>query len=105
MTARRLLVTWGLLMGLTGLAGFCAAVGGTSRPGAVWLFVLAVVTVVKARLILSRYLRLEAAPSYRAGFTAAVASVIAIVTLTFILDIRLPALPRAGTSSAPYASR
>lgn len=89
MAVRRLLVTWALLMALTTLAGVAAGVSGDARPGALALVVLAIVVVAKCRLILARYLRLEQAPSFLAGFTAAVAVVMAIVTFVFAANLEL----------------
>lgn len=80
----RLVLTWAVLMGLTFLTGL-AGVGGASRLGVLWLGVLAMVTVVKARLILARYLRLEVAPSFLSGFTTSVVAVVAVVGLSVAL--------------------
>lgn len=89
MAVRRLLITWALLMGLTTLAGVAAGVSGDARPGALALAALAVVVVAKCRLILARYLRLEQAPGFLGGFTAAVAMVMAIVTFVFAVNLEL----------------
>lgn len=94
---QRLILTWGLLMGLTTVTGL-AGVGGGEKLGALWLAVLAVVTVVKARLILARYLRLERAPSFLGGFTTAVVATVAIIALSFMVLTRplMPAKPGAA---------
>ncbi len=104
MNARRLVATWALLMGLTALAGYAAGVAGDGKPGALALAALAVIIVAKARLILSRYLRLGQAPSALAGFTAAVAAVMIIVTLVFISGLELkPAVHRTEAPLHPNA--
>lgn len=104
---RRLITTWGLLMGLTVLTGL-AGVGGGERIGAAWLAVLAAVTIVKARLILARYLRLERAPSFLGGFTTAVVATVAIIAVSFMVLTRplmpvkpgaMPFHPAASSSS------
>ncbi len=101
MNARPLVMTWGLLMGLTALAGTAAGVAGDGKPGALALMALAVIIIAKARLILSRYLRLGQAPSALAGFTAVVAAVMVIVTLVFVTGLELkPAVHRAAASVA-----
>ena len=87
-STRSLLLTWAALIGLTVLTGL-AGVGGAEGLGPLWLGVLAVVTVFKARLILARYLRLAQAPSFLSGFTTSVVVVIAVTTLGVVL-IREP---------------
>lgn len=100
MKARPLLVTWALLMALTALAGVAADVTGRGTPGALALAALAAIIIAKTRLILSRYLRLSQAPAALAGFTAAVAAVMIIVTLVFVSGLELrPAVHRAATFS------
>ena len=99
---RRLLLTWAVLMGLTFLTGL-AGVGGAERIGALWLAVLAVVTVVKARLILARYLRLEQAPGFLGGFTTSIVVVVAVVGFSFA-EITKPLVsttPGGGAKPAP----
>lgn len=83
----RLVMTWGLLMALTLLAGLAARVSGTARPGTLGLVALAVVTCLKARLILARYLRLDVTPALLSGFTAAVVIVVGLVTLSFVVPL------------------
>lgn len=100
MTVRRLVLTWGMLMVLTTLAGVAAGVSGKARPGSLALVALAVIIVAKSRLILARYLRLEQAPGVLAGFTAAVATVMAIVTLVFVVDLELKSPARPATPPA-----
>ena len=72
-------------MALTVLTGLAAGVSGPSRPGHPALLVLAAVTVAKARLILSRYLRLSEVPAFLKGFTASVAVTTVIVAISFIV--------------------
>ena len=81
MSERPLLRAWALLMGLTLLTG-TAGVGGGEQLGSIWLAVLALVTILKARIILARYLGLAGAPSYLAGFTTAIVAVIALIALS-----------------------
>ncbi len=97
---RRLLLTWAMLMGLTFLTGL-AGVGGADRLGVLWLAVLAVVTVVKARLILARYLRLEVAPSFLGGFTASVVAVVALIAVSVALISRPLIAPSHGLAPKP----
>lgn len=77
--------TWLALMALTVLTGIAAGVSGPVPPGHPALLMLAAVTIAKARLILSRYLRLSDAPAYLRGFTAGVALTVLIVVITFIV--------------------
>ena len=104
MTDRPLYLAWALLMGLTLLTGL-AGVGGAEHLGPLWLAVLAVVTVFKARVILARYLRLAAAPSFLGGFTAAVVAVVLLVSLSVMVLTKplmsAKPLPRAPVSHAP----
>jgi hypothetical protein len=97
MPTRRLIATWLVLLALIALAGLFARVDTTALPGALGLAALAVVTVAKARLVLSRYLHLEIAPDFLFGFTAAVAAIVGIVTLSVASGLEIP---RAG---APIA--
>lgn len=99
---RRLLLTWALLMGLTFLTGL-AGVGGAERIGWLWLSVLGGVTVVKARLILARYLRLEQAPGFLGGFTTSIVVVVAVVGLSFALLSKplVSATPGGAAKPAP----
>lgn len=93
MAGRSLVKTWLALMGLTVLAGLFANAGGEARPDAWALVALAAVTALKARLILARYLHLDRVPAFLSGFTAAVMIVVAVVTVTFIVDLRPPVAP------------
>jgi hypothetical protein len=97
MPTRRLIATWLVLLALIALAGLFARVDTLARPGALGLAALAVVTVAKARLVLSRYLRLEVAPDFLFGFTAALAAIVGLVTLSVASGLEVP---RAG---APIA--
>ena len=85
MSDRRLILTWALLMGLTVVTGIAGGVMDTARLGALWLPVLALVTVIKGRLILARYLRLERAPGFLGGFTTAIAAAVVLVTVSFMV--------------------
>lgn len=105
MNARRLVITWGALMLLTALAGFAAGVTGEAKPGALALAALALIIVAKARLILSRYLSLAQAPSILAGFTAAVAAVMIIVTLVFVSGLELKPARHAAAVPATMQAR
>ena len=94
---RHLLLTWIVLMGLTLTLGVAGDVAHASRLGAAWLAVIGVVTVVKARLVLARYLRLEVAPSFLSGFTGALAATVALIVVSFALLHQ----PLIKTSSPP----
>lgn len=98
MTDRRLLLTWALLMGLTILTGLAGGAVGADKLGAAWMAVLGIVTVVKGRLILARYLRLEQAPGFLGGFTAAVVVTMAVVTLSFMV------ISRPLVAAKPFAA-
>lgn len=97
MSERRLPVTWLVLMGLSFVTGLAGTMLDTHRLGALWLATLALVAIVKGRLILARYLRLERAPSFLGGFTFAIAVVMAVVTLS-VIAIRDPILPKPPSS-------
>ena len=99
MSDRRLVLTWGILMGLTVVTGLASSMLGLHSLGALWLAVLAVVTVAKSRLILARYLRLEQAPSFLGGFTAAVVVVMLLVTVS-VMAIREPLMPKRPVTPA-----
>lgn len=102
-STRRLLTTWLALMVLMGMAGFIADVSqhGTLSPAA--LIALAAVTAVKARLVLAQYLQLRSAPAFLNGLTVAAVAVLAIVTVTFVVDFRTPGRPGVR-SVGPAAS-
>ena len=82
---RRLLLTWAVLMGLTLTLGLTGDVVHPTRLSAIWLAVIGVVTVTKARLVLARYLRLETAPAFLSGFTGALAMTVAVIVVSFAL--------------------
>lgn len=107
MAFRPLVLTWAVLMALTAFAGLAAGVTAREPPGAAGLTLLAVVTALKARLILSRYLRLGEAPAFLAAMTAAVVVVLAIVTLSFVVDFRVAPLssPKAAAAAATSLGR
>jgi len=88
--AHRLWIAWGALLALTVLTGVSARVTDSGRPGAVGLIILAAVTVAKARLICSRYLRMDRAPGFLTGITAGVVLVLAVLTVAFLM----PPLPQ-----------
>ncbi|MCE1237195.1 MAG: hypothetical protein LWW93_12665 [Hyphomicrobiales bacterium] len=100
MSDRRLVLTWTLLMGLTFVTGLASAMLDAHRLGALWLAVLALVTIVKGRLILARYLRLEQAPGFLGGFTASIVVVMMVVTLS-VMAIREPLLIKRPAAASP----
>jgi hypothetical protein len=101
MTVRRLVASWLWLMALTVLAGVFAGLSQAGQPSRPALAALGVVIVAKARLILARYLRLEGVPGVLAGFTMAVAAVMGIVTLTFLVDLGPNARRFAPSANSP----
>ncbi|WP_333822372.1 hypothetical protein [Pinisolibacter sp.] len=94
---RHLVLTWAVLMGLTTALGFAGDVLHASRLGVAFLAVIGVVTLVKARLVLARYLRLELAPGFLSGFTGSLAVTVAVIVLSFaVIHQPLVAKPFAG---------
>ncbi len=103
---RHLVLTWGLLMGLTLALAVSGDVVHPTRLGAIWLAVIGIVAVVKARLVLARYLRLEVAPGFLSGFTGALGMTVAVIVLSFAiihqpLVRRTPSPPAAVTLPTP----
>lgn len=98
---RRLLLTWGILMGLTLALGVSGDVAHPTRLGAIWLAVIGVVTVTKARLVLARYLRLEVAPGFLSGFTGALASTVAVIVVSFALLHQPLVKPKPAATPSP----
>lgn len=101
MGARGLMLVWLSLMALTLLTGVSARVGDAAHPGAMGLVLLAGVTIVKARLILNHYLRLNLAPSFSTGLTVAFAAVLALVTASFLIPFRSPVQPVRSDTPPP----
>ena len=99
---RRLLLTWGLLMVLTIALGVSGDVARPTRLSAVWLAVIGLVMLVKARLVLARYLRLEVAPAFLSGFTGALAMTVAVIVVSFAL-LHQPLLPPKAPHAPPPA--
>lgn len=97
---RRLVLTWVALMGLTGALAVSGDVVHPTRLGPLWLAVIGLVTVTKARLVLARYLRLEVAPSFLSGFTGALVGTLAIVVVSFAL-IHRPLIAETKPRPAP----
>ena len=95
---RRLLLTWGLLMGLTIALGVSGDVARPTRLSAVWLAVIGLVMLIKARLVLARYLRLEVAPAFLSGFTGALAMTVAVIVVSFAL-LHQPLMPPKSSLS------
>ena len=79
MEARRLLLAWLALIALTfgiAFAGRVAVTGVSLSP--FWLVALAIVGLLKARLILRDYLDLRRAPDWSAGFMFALVLLTAV---------------------------
>ncbi|MCC0029247.1 MAG: cytochrome C oxidase subunit IV family protein [Brucellaceae bacterium] len=76
---RRLIAVWLGLMALTALTGIAGRVTGQSGLNAVFLVLLALASMVKARLILSHYLDLRRAPDWNRAFDAVLYGVIIII--------------------------
>jgi len=99
---RRLLLTWALLMGLTISLGVSGDVVRPTRLSALWLAIIGVVMVIKARLVLARYLRLEIAPGFLSGFTGALATTVAVIVVSFAL-LHQPLVTKPGPRPPPPA--
>ena len=84
-SALSLVFDWAELMILSALMAFAADIVGPSRPGAVWLAVIACVAAAKARIILGSYLGLSRAPAALAGFFAVALGVLALVAASFLI--------------------
>lgn len=84
-STRSLVFAWGQLMALTATMAFAANALTSSRPGAVWLVVIAAVAAAKARIVLGFYLGLSRAPGALAGFFAAAVAVLALVAASFLI--------------------
>lgn len=82
---RHLLTVWLALMSLTLAIAVAADVTHASRLGPIWLVAIAVVTVIKTRLVLADYLGLRANRSALLGMTAAIAFTMTIVTAVFVI--------------------
>jgi hypothetical protein len=95
-TDKTLVIAWAQLMALSAILAFAGDIVGPSRPGAVWLVVIACVAAFKARVILRSYLGLMRAPGALNGFFAAVFIVLALVAVSFLI-VPTP----AGNSGAP----
>ncbi len=85
MHIRPLIAAWLALVALMAIAGLGADLIGHPRLGAAPLLAVAAASIAKARLILSRYLRLGALPGLLAGFTAASGAVIVAVAASLLL--------------------
>jgi len=83
-TVHSLLAAWAMLMALTLALALAADVGHASRLGPIWIGLIALVAVVKARIVLGAYLGLNRAPSALSGFTSAVVIALAIVVASFV---------------------
>ena len=92
-----LVFDWAELMVLSALMAFAAAIISPSRPGAVWLVVIACVAAAKARIILSSYLGLSRAPAALAGFFSVALIVLALVLASFLI-FPTPARVSGGTA-------
>ena len=101
---RRLILTWVILMGLTLALGVSGDVAHPSRLSGLWLAVIGLVMVVKARLVLARYLRLATAPSFLSGFTGALAATVSVIVLSFALLHQPLVKPMPGASARPVAT-
>lgn len=82
-----LIAAWVILMLLTGATAVAGRVGAGTHLGPLWMAALALVTLFKARMILTDYLGLYRAPSWRGGFTMAL---ILVIGAAFGLAIATP---------------
>lgn len=76
---RRLLLVWTALMSLTLAMAVVADVTHASRLGGAWMGAIAVVTVFKARFVLSDYLGLRSNRTALQLFSAAIVLTLAVV--------------------------
>ena len=76
---RRLLAVWLALMALTALTGIAGRVTTANHLTAVFLVLVALASMAKARLILSHYLDLRRAPVWNRAFRAVLYSLVIIV--------------------------
>ena len=76
---RRLLTVWLVLMALTALTGIAGRVTTGNGLTAVFLVLVALASMAKARLILSHYLDLRHAPRWNSAFRAVLYSLVIIV--------------------------
>ena len=106
---RHLIATWGILMGLTVALAVSGDVVHPTRLGALWLALIGVVALVKARLVLARYLRLEVAPGFLSGFTGVLAVTVTVIVLSFAVIheplVRGSILPTPAAMPAPIRAR
>lgn len=76
---RRLVIVWAVLIGLTALTGFAGRVTGQANLTVVFLALLGIVSMIKARLILAHYLDLRRAPGWNRAFGAVLYALIVLV--------------------------
>lgn len=81
---RRLVAVWLSLMGLTMALAIAGDVTHPSRLGAGWLALIAIVTIVKVRLVLSDYLGLRGNRPTLNSLTGAVLFTLAVVIGVFL---------------------
>jgi hypothetical protein len=84
-TSYSLVLDWAELMALSIGMAFAANIMTPSRPGAVWLVVVACIAAAKARIILHSYLGLFRAPAALDGFFSVALTVLALVLTSFLI--------------------
>ncbi len=89
---KSLLRAWGVLMALSIALAVAAESARPQRFVLAWTAIVALVALYKARIVLAAYLGLRQAPSVLAGFSAAIAVILAIAVASFALQAALAAL-------------
>lgn len=82
---RHLIAVWAVLIVMTIVVAVAADVTRASRLGAIWLLLIAIVTLAKTRLVLGYYLGLRRNRGALNGMTGAVALTLAIVVAAFVV--------------------
>ena len=89
---KSLLRAWGLMMALSIALSIAAEPLWPQSYLLAWAAFVCMVAYWKARIVLSTYLGLKAAPGARAGFSLAIAVILAMILGSFALELAIPAL-------------
>lgn len=104
MAVHPLFLAWLFLMALTGSVGALASLEG-GKPGFLAFVLVGALTIIKARVILSRYLRLGPGPGFLPAFTVVAVAIMAISVLALKVEIPPLKLPRPGAASSSAGPR